>query len=108
MGLTAYLGECICWDGGEENGIDAVEDATVTGDDVATVLHASLAFEKGFCEVTHQSKDLDNERKHDPSPYRHSCLLEKWDIRKSYGKANGKHTATKESLPCFARRDLWC
>ena len=56
---------------GEERGVEAVEQATVTGKDVAAVLDANLALEEAFNEVAPCAKDAYGERQAHPLPEFH-------------------------------------
>ena len=53
---------------GKEDGIHAVEDTAVTGNNVAAVFHASLTFEERFREVANQTENLNDEGEYDPAP----------------------------------------
>ncbi len=98
--------EQICWNGGEKDGIHPVEDAAVTGDDVAAVLHTGLALEQGLYQVTHQPENLDDEREHDPLPQFQPSLLEIRDVGKPDGQPHRENATAKEALPSFARGDV--
>ena len=60
---------------GKEDGIHTVENTTVTGNDIAAVLHTGLALEQGFREVAHQAENLNDEGKYDPPRHRYLCPL---------------------------------
>src|SRR5919106_6809391 len=51
--------------GGEQDGIDTVEDPPVTGEDAAHVLDPQVALERRFDEVTERSEDRDDQRQAD-------------------------------------------
>ena len=92
--------------GDEEKGVDAVEDAAVTGDEVARVLDVQCALDQRFHEVSPRAED-GHYRRH-PEPKAYISLV--WEKRAAVvaekeRRSEIEEESSEESLPALLRTD---